>query len=277
MAFDAENIGRELGESVKRHSTAIVVGSLIGLASGGIWGLFFGGLIGFWISRGLKRAVQKYNPQESFFRATFAVMGKLAKADGRVTEDEIAFARGVMDQMRLDEERRRSAIELFNRGKEDDFDIAEVLRPLAAFLRYRPNVRVIFVEIQLQAAMADGSVSENELKIIQQVCLQLQMTQQEIMALVARMQAQQSFHHQGGFGSAESAAMLLKDAYGTLGVSEDASDAEVKKAYRRLMSQHHPDKLVSKGLPEDMIELAKEKAQEIQAAYERIKTARKVS
>jgi len=277
MAFDAENMGRELGENVKRHSTWIAVGSLIGLGTGGFWGLLFGGLIGFWISRSLKRAVAKYNPQEVFFRATFAVMGKLAKADGRVTEDEIAFARGVMDQMRLDEARRREAIELFTRGKEDDFDISEVLRPLAAFLRHRPNVRVIFAEIQLQAAMADGSVSENELKIIQQVCLQLQMTQQEIMALVARMQAQQSFHHQGGFAGAANAAELLQNAYGTLGVSEDATDAEVKKAYRRLMSQHHPDKLVSKGLPEDMIELAKEKAQEIQAAYERIRTARKVS
>jgi DnaJ like chaperone protein len=66
----------------------------------------------------------------------------------------------------------------------------------------------------------------------------------------------------------------LADAYGVIGVSPEASDADVKKAWRKLMSQHHPDKLIAKGLPEDMVQLAKEKTQEIQAAYDRIKAAR---
>jgi DnaJ like chaperone protein len=69
----------------------------------------------------------------------------------------------------------------------------------------------------------------------------------------------------------------LKVAYGVLGVTENATDAELKKAYRRLMSQHHPDKLVAKGLPEEMMRIAKEKTQEIQTAYDKVKKSRKNS
>jgi len=87
--------------------------------------------------------------------------------------------------------------------------------------------------------------------------------------LLARMQAQQSFD------GAQSSQVSIEEAYKVLGVSSDVDDAQLKKAYRRLMSQHHPDKLVAKGLPPEMMQLAKEKTQEIQAAYDRVKTARK--
>jgi len=130
----------------------------------------------------------------------------------------------------------------------------------------------------LQAAFADGEVSAAELEVIQQVCAHLQMTKQEVEMLVARMQAQQSFHQQGQQGFAgPQAAQMLDAAYRVLGVEAEATDAEVKKAYRKLMSQHHPDKLVSKGLPEEMVTMAKEKSQEIQAAYEQVRRARKAA
>ena len=81
-----------------------------------------------------------------------------------------------------------------------------------------------------------------------------------------------------GFGRADydaaTARTSLKDAYRLLGVSDGASDAELKKAYRRLMSQHHPDKLVAKGLPEQMVKDATEKTQQIKAAYELIRKSR---
>ncbi|MFC6669672.1 co-chaperone DjlA [Marinobacterium aestuariivivens] len=280
MAINPEQFGTGLGEALRRHRTGLVVGGLIGLISGGLFGLVLGAGVGFMLDRWLKGAVSKLNPREAFFRGTFAVMGKIAKADGRVSETEIQYARAVMARMNLDERRRQEAIELFNEGKQDYFDIADVLRPLAALIRYHAPLKLMFVEIQLQAAMADGDISPAELAIIRQVCQLLMMTEQEVAALVARMQAQQAFeehsfrsHQQGGFSDPR----LLKDAYGVLGVGESASDAEVKKAYRRLMSQHHPDKLVAKGLPEEMMQLAKEKAQEIQAAYDRIKAARKAA
>ncbi len=71
------------------------------------------------------------------------------------------------------------------------------------------------------------------------------------------------------------ASASIDDAYMVLGIDASATDAEMKRAYRRLMSQHHPDKLVSKGLPEEMIRLATKKTQEINAAYKQIKQSRK--
>lgn len=261
---------------LKQYRTGLVLGGLIGLISGGLAGLLLGATVGLLLQRGLSRKWQRYHPQQLFFRATFCVMGKLAKADGRVSESEIAFAREVMQRMGLNEARRREAIDYFTEGKQADFDLAEVLQPLSLLLRHRAAVKLMFVEIQLQAAMADGEISPAEQRVLQQVFSQLQFTAQEIELLMARMRAEDAFrrhsweaHQQPG-----AAAGLLDDAYGVLGVSAEASDAEVKKAWRKLMSQHHPDKLIAKGLPEEMVQLAKEKTQEIQAAYDRIKAAR---
>jgi len=273
MAFDPQEKGAEIGETMKKYSTSILLGAAVGLFSGGFWGLIFGGFVGFLISRAIKGVVKAANPQEAFFKATFTVMGKLAKADGRVTEHEIQFARDVMSQMRLDEARKRQAIEYFSQGKEADFNLEAVLKPLALMLRRRPSVKLMFIEIQLQAAMADGEVSDHEILVIDQVCRLLDFGDVSVEEVIARVKAQRDFYQHGQAGV--DSEVLLKDAYAVLGVDESASDAEVKKAYRRQMSQHHPDKLVSKGLPEEMIELAKEKSQEIQAAYERIKASRK--
>lgn len=273
MAFDAQEKGAELGATFKQHSTSIILGAAVGLFSGGFWGLIFGGVVGFLISRALRGMVKALNPQEAFFKATFSVMGRVAKADGRVTENEIQFARNVMIQMRLDEARKKQAIDYFTQGKEPDLDLTKLVKPLGIMLRHRPNVKLMFVEIQLQAAMADGEVSPEELQVIEEVCQLLDFGIDNVEEVIARVKAQRDFYQHGQAGV--DSAVLLKDAYAILGVEETASDAEVKKAYRRQMSQHHPDKLVSKGLPEEMIELAKEKSQEIQAAYERIKTSRK--
>lgn len=278
MGFNPERAGRQLAENLKRYRTSILLGSVIGLFTGGPAGLVMGGLFGYFASRMLSKAMSNYHPQQLLFRATFAVMGKIAKADGRVSEHEIAFANAVMDQMKLVGEKRQEAIDQFTLGKDPDYDIGTLLRPLAKYLKYRPDVRMIFVEVQLQAAFADGEVSRDELAVIQQVCAFLQMTEQEVEVLISRMRAQQSFHQQGEYGfSPEQAAQRVAAAYQVLGVDESASDAEVKKAYRRLMSQHHPDKLLAKGLPEEMVQMAKEKSQEIQAAYEQVKKARKAA
>ncbi|MFY0678007.1 MAG: co-chaperone DjlA [Neptuniibacter sp.] len=273
MAFDAEGKGAELGSTIKSHSTSILIGGLVGLFSGGIWGLLFGGFVGFLISRTLRGVVRSINPQEAFFKATFTVMGRIAKADGRVTEDEIQFARDVMLQMRLDEGRKRQAIEFFSEGKDVDLDLSRLVRPLGIMLKHRLSVKLMFVEILLQTAMADGEVSPAEMQVIEEVCGYLDFGHDTVEEVIARVKAQRDFYQHGQAGV--DSEVLLKDAYAVLGVDAAAGDAEVKKAYRRQMSQHHPDKLVSKGLPEEMIELAKEKSQEIQAAYERIKAARK--
>jgi len=261
---------QSFGADLYKFRTGILLGAAIGLFSGGFPGLIFGGILGFSLERIFRKAAT-VAPQQIFFKATFTVMGRIAKADGQVTENEIDFARAIMGQMRLNEEKRLEAIQFFTEGKDAGLDLDPVLQPLTTLFKYQPNLRLIFLEIQLQAALADGEMSDPERKVITDVCIKLGLPADQIEALLARMQAERAFHR--GQGGAPTAAQISQ-AYGVLGVSDSASDGEVKRAWRKLMSQHHPDKLVSKGLPQEMMQIAKEKTQEIQAAYDLIRQVR---
>ncbi len=267
--------------------TAILIGAFLGLSFGGPFGALFGGILGAWINntylqnnpRNTRRTgFNQQQAQSAFFNATFLVMGRLAKADGRVSEDEIQMATTIMQELRLSHNQRRMAIELFNRGKAADTDIEEAIR---AFRQIAGSTTLIpmFLEIQLQAAYADGELTQAEREVFSYICSVLGISSLSFDRLHKRFLAQQSFyqghsHHQGSF-QRSSPADELKDAYDVLGIASTATDVEVKKAYRKLMSQHHPDKLVAKGLPEEMMQVAKQKTQEIQGAYDKIRLHRK--
>ena len=133
----------------------------------------------------------------------------------------------------------------------------------------------MFVEIQLSMAYADGTLSHEEKQILNNVCRILGISALQFEFIGARARASQD-QFRGQFNDQfRASGSELKTAYAVLGVKKDVTDSELKKAYRRLMSQHHPDKLVAKGLPEEMMTLAKEKTQEIQTAYDKVKKARK--
>lgn len=249
-----------------------IAGGAFGFMLGGPLGAILGVVLGHLFDKGIKgTAWISLNDQEqvqaAFFTAAFSVMGHVAKADGRVSESEIALAQRVMAQMHLNDEQRKAAIELFNRGKRDDFSVDDALDQLRQISHRNRNLLRIFLEIQIQAALADGVVDDAEYRALQHIAARLGFDQEQIRQLLDMLQA-------GGARGAGQSGPSLEDAYRTLGVSPEASDAEIKKAYRRLMNQHHPDKLVSKGLPEEMMEVATEKTQAIKAAYEQIKESR---
>lgn len=242
-------------------------GALLGLAighylfdrrAGGFGGLGFGG--------------DAAETRKVFFDTTFSVMGHVAKADGRVTEIEIRMARAVMNHLRLSPERTEAAMHLFNDGKRADFPLDETMQRFLRVCRHRRDLHRIFIEIQLQAALADGQISDAERHVLERVASYLGVPAWELRQLEALILAAQRRHASGG--APGPAKPSLDDAYTLLGVTREASDAEVKKAYRRLMSQHHPDKLAAKGLPDDMREVAAEKTREILAAYEQVREAR---
>ena len=256
-----------------------LAGGTLGLVAGGWLGALIGVVLGHQLDEGIVRELGEDEDetladnsriQLEFFTTTFSVMGHLAKADGRVSEDEIAAARGVMRRMKLTSEQTTAAIRLFTEGKRADFPLSSVLQSFRGCVKGRRDVLHTFVEIQLQAALADGNLHPDTRRVLWQVCSELDISRLELAQLEAIARAQ-------GYRASQIRSAptdRLAHAYGVLGVDRTVSDEDLKKAYRRLMSQHHPDKLVSRGLPQEMVDLARDKAREINTAYDLIKETR---
>lgn len=265
-------------------------GKVLGAFFGFLLGNIFGALLGLWLGhrfdRGMGMSFRRAPTQQQqavFFHATFAVMGHIAKASGQVTEQEIRVASNLMDRMRLSGEQRVRAQESFRQGKESGFPLRETLAEFRQASQGQRDILRFFLEVQLQAAFADGSVEADERAILQTIADELGFSRIELARILAMAEAQMNFfkhgQYQGGgqgqqYRQEAPSKDRLKDAYQLLGVSESDSDQEIKRAYRKEMSKHHPDKLAAKGLPPEMMEMAKEKTQEIQQAWEWIREAR---
>lgn len=259
-----------------------ILGGSFGFMLGGPLGAFLGAALGHQFDRGLNsgaigmdsfRQGDTERVQTAFFTTTFLLMGYMAKADGRVTESEIAAAQYIMQQMQLTPEQKKTAIELFNKGKSTEFDLEAVVTQFKQECGRRRNLEQMFIEILLATAMADGKLEPVEKDILLNICKHLGFSRMSLERLIMMVQAQQ--HYKAGSGTTgQPAYQTIGDAFKMLGVDEQATTGDIKKAYRKLMNQHHPDKLVSRGLPEEMIKLATEKTQEIKAAYEQIKRHR---
>lgn len=252
-------------------------GTLLGGALGYMFGGPLGALLGAALGRNFDRGLtvtdrqagfdpgQQERVQAAFFATTFSVMGHIAKSDGRVTPDEIAATESIMARMQLNATQRKAAIQLFNEGKKPGFPLDDVLDQFLHESHRRSNLLQMFLEIQIATAMADGRLHAAERRIL--------------FAMGARFgfsaaHVEQLLHLAGASAPQAPRTPPLAEAYAMLGVDSKADDATVKKAYRRLMNQHHPDKLIAKGLPEEMIQVATDKTRQIKAAWEQIKQAR---
>jgi DnaJ like chaperone protein len=252
-----------LGKSIGGLIGAFIlgpVGSLLGIFLGHQWDQSAAG------GRGRRSA---HAISQLFFEVTFEAMGQIAKVDGRVSEDEIRVARRIMDGMRLAPPQVQLAIEHFTRGKDALHPLETRLAELAAQLAGREDLARAFVQIQLQSAVGAGHIGTEKRQALWRVANALGVTRAELAQLEAIVRGVA-----GGGAAQPTRAESLAEAYRVLGVSVSASDDEVKTAYRRLMNQHHPDKLVARGLPESMIGVAEQKTHEVRTAYERIKTQR---
>jgi len=257
-----------------------LLGGSFGYMLGGPLGALLGAAIGHKFDSGITnfshfenlRSGNTERIQTAFFTTSFLVMGHLAKADGRVSESEIAQAKFIMDQMQLTPDQKKVAISLFNEGKAEDFDLSAVIGQFKKECGRRRNLEQMFIEIIITTAMADGELDPVERDILVSICKQLGFSELALDKIIQMLQAQQ--HYKAGGSAGAPRYKTIEDAYQVLGVKSNATDGEVKKAYRKLMSQHHPDKLVSRGLPEEMLKIATEKTQEIKAAYDQIKQSR---
>jgi len=272
--------------------TGKIVGAIIGLLllRGSPWGLLIGLILGHFYDMSATPRRRPTTTAEALeigvriFRATYEVMGYVAKSDGRVSEAEIAAARAVMSYMRLNGAQIHTAIQHFTRGKNPDYDVEGTLRELAEACSHRPDLLRHFLEIQVSAALQGVDMQGPARTAIWKVADLLDISRLEVAHMEAVLRIQrEAFRARArneGFGGGPGGqvpprqGMQLSAAYQILEADPNASDADVAKAYRRQLSKHHPDKLKANGMPDSMLEHAKQRTQQIIEAYELIKAAR---
>lgn len=273
-----------------------IIGAFLGYITAGPTGAFVGLLVGNVFDKGLmshlsnphllyhvekKKAVQKI-----FFEATFLVMGHVAKADGRVSAQEIHMAKALMQEMRLNKQQKELAKQLFSEGKQLTFRLDVLLRELKNACRDNRELLKLFIDVQYRAAQVDG-LSINKIKALDTIFSLLGFAplnqqyrfyedfgnssnrQEETQDTSSQQQYHNRQQYQGTY-QRHSAKSTLDHAYALLEITPATTKQEVKKAYRRLLSKNHPDKLIAQGLPEAMIKIANEKTHKIMKAYELI-------
>ncbi len=262
----------------------ILIGGLIGYRLGGFIGMLLGAWLGHqvtqFISGGNRHSEKNRSAtQHSFFKALFVSMGKLAKLDGVVSRQEIDRAEIIMNKMKLTPELRQQAIAYFNQGKQSHYKIERDLTDFRQKSRGSLSLKQFFLEMLIDMASVDGQIDATEQRLIEQIC-QLIGYPLAMLQAMFKMRGSNYYQQQGQQRkqyrqrSQSRSSSTPANPYRVLGVDKSASKQEIRRAYKKLMSQHHPDKLVSKGLPPEMMKVAEEKAKNIQLAWEEVKDLR---
>lgn len=253
--------------------------ALLGYQLLGLVGAFLGYCVGSSIDRARSYGIGGVNPfgrgrrQAVFLETTFVMMGKLAKADGHISKEEVNHIEAFIQKIGMTGEHRQVAILQFKRGSAANE--AEIEGVLAVFLEacgQTLHLKQALLMYLIVMALADNSLDLVEEQLLEKVALRLGYSQAEFKSLLEMTLNQGRFSENSPISESG-----IADAYKALGAAKTCTDQELKKAYRKLMSQHHPDKLIGQGLPEDMIKVATERAQEIQSAYDYLKDHRSKS
>lgn len=258
--------------------------ALVGLLlTRNLQGAVIGGLVGlFFDSARMQRQSRRPTPSgDGFVGPLFTLVGAIAKVDGRVSEAEIAIAERMMARFGLNPEQRRLAIASFNQGKQPEFDVAPAIVALQQWVGGRRDHAYTVMDMVIDTVLAEGSPSPAKMQILRQLTLALRISEMELMALLAMKgyvwnAGPTQGRRPGGGSGGQYVPPRRNDAgpdpYAVLGVARGADDRAIKRAYRKLISEHHPDRLGD--LPADLRRRAEARASEINAAYERIKHSR---
>lgn len=196
--------------------------------------------------------------QAAFFLALFSILGKLAKADGRVTREQGEAVVSFLDRMGVTGKQRSFAIRVFNEAKDSRYSVEEFARQFADITRNQPDLRSSLMDMLYETALATHELHPREEEMINSVASILGIPASELRAIRDR--------HLGG----------ADYAFSVLGLTPDATDDEVRRMYRQLVQEYHPDRIIAQGMPQEFVEYAGERFQEIQRAWETIRKERKL-
>jgi DnaJ like chaperone protein len=252
--------------------TGMLLGALTLKPPAIVLGLIIGHLFDRSAAKNKRRVTSKKQQQklqQSFFQTSFLFLGYLSKSSGRVLPKEIEYAQRVMTDMGLDDASRQHAIALFTQGKSANFAPVKALKSFKKQCGHQPTMVKLFLEIQIGCALVQQPIQASEQKILQFIAARLNFTSFGLEMMIQKVIAEHFF--QQNF-TKQSAKSQVEQAYSILELPTDSDLKDVKRAYRKLMSQHHPDKLMAKKMPDELKNLAKERVQEIQQAYEVLTT-----
>ena len=258
-----------------------VIGTLAGLATLKPWFAALGLFLGHQFDKGFAERFRAFEKQgadvgrvsDDFVRALFQAMGHLAKSDGRVSEDEIRAARMVMHRLGLSPAQVRHAIAWFEEGKQPGFPLKQTVHRVRRGGARSAAKRTLFVRLLLEVVLAKDSLRKEERAMIWTICSELDIGRVDLAQLEAMIRAQKGFRRSPA-GDADAAR--VRKAYKALGTTPDASNDEIKKAYRRLMNRIHPDKIASSNPDADTIAEAERRTREVRGAYEMLKARRSI-
>ena len=230
------------------------IGGMIGFTIGGPIGGILGAIIGSKLGdkEQARPSINQKN-QAAFFTALFACFAKIAKADGKVTREEVdKVDHFIKDRFKFPPDQRAFAIQVFNHAKDDNNSFRDYASQLSSLLSNNQSALVMFYELLFELSMADGHLDPTEEAILSEAIP------------IFGLEPDLFNFNKRKFGAD------ISDAYAVLGVTKDMSYKEIKTAYQRKRKEFHPDTLLSKGLPEELLEKAKDKFIEIQSAFEEI-------
>lgn len=232
--------------------------------------------IGYYFDRAFSKVIKEnmaapdddvHDIKALFMPFLFTALGHLAKVDGRISEAEIQHAEELMKHYGFDAAARDEAIRCFQDGAKQQNHFDDLLQSFVHAVRNKPDVKKVMMEVLISLAMADGIMHHKEEGLLLKVAVVLGVHERVFQLLLNQLKGEQAYRKNTGKNT-------LDEAYGVLGVNRNDDMETIKKAYRRLMSEHHPDKLMAQGVPEEAIKIATEKSQTIQSAYEMIKKDR---
>ena len=177
-------------------------------------------------------------------------------------------------QLRLTPSQRASAIKRFQRGAEPQFDPSDELIRFRRTASLRPQTSQTLLLFLVSMGLADGRLDTAEREALARVAKSLGISDQILTQVINMVAAQASFAGGRERQQYQSQRSKIADAYRAIGVSPDVDNRELKRAYRRLMSENHPDKLSARGVPKEMVDVATERSKNITTAYDLIKEFR---
>ncbi len=270
-------LGKLVGGLLGLFATRNPIGCGVGIAMGHAWDAG-------WLTPLLPGAT----PHGAFLEPLFGLAGAVAKADGRVSTAEIEGAERLMRRLDLDESKRQLAIRSFNAGKETEVDVRDATQRLRVFAGFRAEMKLMVIEVLAEIGAADGHLHRAGDSLLARIATDIGVDRDLAASILhARRPPGSAWHSEPGGparggntdtrGRGPSRPPLATpppDPYQILGVARSDDEDTIRRAYRKKMTQHHPDKMQARGVAGEALVIAEATARTINAAWEQIKLQR---